>query len=231
VFIGHFAVAYASKRFAPRTSLGTLFVAAQWPDLLWPVLVLLGVERVQIAPGDTAATPLRFVSYPYSHSLPADVVWALLLAALYYGVRRYKAGAVAIAVGVVSHWVLDVIVHRADMPVWFAGPKVGLGLWNAPGVEMAIELAMLAAGLVLYARVTRPADRVGRYGTWVLVIVLLAAYLSSALGPPPSVAVVAWVGLIAGWLTILWAFWADAHRTPGTGPGSAGAGPATSTPR
>jgi hypothetical protein len=218
MFLGHFAVAYAAKRVAPRTSLGTLFIAVQWADLLWPVLVLFGIEHVAIVPGDTAATPLQFVSYPYSHSLIADLAWALILGGLYYGLRRYRTGALVVALGVLSHWVLDVIVHRADMPVLFGGPRVGFGLWNAPMAEMLLELAMFAVGLVLYARATRSADRAGRYATWALAAVLLAAYLSSALGPPPpSVAVVAWVGLIAGWLTVLWAYWADAHRehTPG----------------
>jgi hypothetical protein len=216
MFLGHFAVAYAAKRAAPRTSLGTLFVAVQWADLLWPALVLLGVEHVAIVPGDTAATPLEFVSYPYSHSLIALLGWALVLGGLYYGLRRDRAGAWVVALGVLSHWVLDVIVHRADMPVLLGGPKVGLGLWNAPVVEMVLELAMFAVGLALYLTTTRATDRTGRYATWALAAVLLAAYLSSALGPPPpSVAAIAWVGLIAGWLTVLWAYWADRHRAAG----------------
>jgi len=213
MFLGHFAVAYAAKRVAPRTSLGTLFIAVQWADLLWPALVLLGIEHVAIAPGDTAATPLQFVSYPFTHSLLADLAWGLILGGLYYGVRRYRAGAIVVGLGVLSHWVLDVIVHRADMPVLFSGPKVGFGLWNAPMVEMLLELAMFAVGLALYLRTTRPADRTGRYATWALAAVLLVSYLSSAFGPPPpSVATIAWVGLVAGWFTVLWAYWADGHR-------------------
>jgi hypothetical protein len=219
VFLGHFAVAYAAKRVAPRTSLGTLILATQWADLLWPALVLLGIEHVAIVPGDTAATPLHFASYPYSHSLIADLGWALILGGLYYGLRRYRTGALVVAAGVLSHWVLDVIVHRADMPVLFAGPKVGLGLWNAPVVELLLELAMFAGGLLLYARATRAADRTGRYATWALAAVLLLSYLASSLGPPPpSVATVAWVGLVAGWLTVAWAYWADEHREPADRP-------------
>ncbi len=232
MFLGHFAVAYAAKRVAPRTSLGTLFIAVQWADLLWPVLVLLGIEHVAIAPGDTAATPLRFVSYPYTHSLLADLGWALILGGLYYGLRRYRAGALVVALGVLSHWVLDVTAHRPDMPVLFAGPKVGFGLWNAPALERLLELAMFAVGLALYVRGTGPADRTGRYATWALTAVLLAMYLSASLGPPPpSVAAVAWVGLVGGWLIVLWAYWADGHRVPGAGPADAAPGPPRSAGR
>ena len=91
MFIGHFAVALAAKRAAPRASLGWLVVACQLPDLIWPVLLLAGIERARIEPGNTAFTPLAFDHYPWSHSLLLVVIWGAALAALYRlrgGLRR-----------------------------------------------------------------------------------------------------------------------------------------------
>ncbi len=215
MFIGHFAVAYGAKRLAPRTSLGLLFLGVQTPDILWPMLVLLGVEKVEIVPGEMAATPLKFVSYPISHSLIADLGWALLLGGIYFAARRYAVGAIALAIGVVSHWVLDVVTHEPDIPVFLSGgPRLGLGLWNSREATLLVELAMFAVGVAVYIRSTEARDRIGRLATWGLVAFLLIGYLSSAFGPPPpSVAALAW-GAQLGWLILVWAIWADAHRVP-----------------
>lgn len=215
MFIGHFAVAYGAKRFAPRTSLGMLFLAVQAPDILWPFLVLLGIERVEIAPGATVSTPLRFLSYPFSHSLVADIGWALLLGGIYFAVRRYPPGAIALGLGVVSHWVLDVISHAPDMPVFLSGgPLLGLGLWNSRWATLLVECAMFGAGVALYLRSTEARDRVGRIASWGLVAFLLIGYVASSFGPPPpSVTALAWTAQL-GWLILVWALWADAHRGP-----------------
>src|SRR5690348_16564043 len=111
MIIGHYAVGMAAKRWAPRTSLGTLVGAGVFLDLVWPVLVLTHVEVVQITPGATAANPLTFISYPWSHSLLMAVTWGLAFGGIYLGLRRYWAGAIAVAILVISHWFLDVIVH------------------------------------------------------------------------------------------------------------------------
>src|SRR3954447_26978834 len=126
MFLGHFAVALAAKRAAPRTSLGTLVLAAQLLDILWPVLLLAGVERVEIRPGDTAFTPLHFEHYPVSHSLATSIDWAGVFGTAYYAITRYRRGAVVIAALVVSHWALDWITHRPDLPLWPGGPLEGL---------------------------------------------------------------------------------------------------------
>ena len=154
MFIGHFAVGFASKRLAPQTSLGTLIAAAVMLDLLWPVFVLLGWEQVRIEPGNTAFTPLNFISYPISHSLLAAIGWATLFALLYYAVKRYRAGAVLIWIGVVSHWLLDFVVHRPDLPLYPGGPRLGLGLWNSILATVIVEGLMYAAGVWIYLRVT-----------------------------------------------------------------------------
>src|SRR4051794_13490518 len=118
MFIGHFALGFAAKRAVPRVSLAMLFVAAQFADLLWPALVLAGFEQVRIDPGNTAFTPLAFVSYPLSHSLLTLVVWGLLLGSIYRGIAGGRRSVVVLGVLVVSHWVLDWLTHRPDMPLY-----------------------------------------------------------------------------------------------------------------
>jgi hypothetical protein len=129
LFIGHFAVGFASKRVAPRTSLGTLMLAALFLDALWPVFLLCGIERVRIEPGNTAFTPLAFEHYPVSHSLFMALVWAVLFALLYRARTGFAAGALWVGVGLVSHWVLDFVTHRPDLPLLpFGSTRLGLGL-------------------------------------------------------------------------------------------------------
>jgi membrane-bound metal-dependent hydrolase YbcI (DUF457 family) len=213
LFIGHFAVGFASKRFAPKTSLVTLIAAAVLLDLLWPVFVLIGWEQVRIEPGNTAFTPLNFVYYPISHSLVAAFCWASLFAILYYIFSRYRAGTVLIWIGVVSHWVLDWITHRPDMPLYPGGPRLGLGLWNSVAATVILETLMYAIGVWIYFRVTRAKDRVGRWGLWAYVVVVALLYAANILSPPPTSVKLMLVGAIPfTWLLILWAWWCDRHR-------------------
>jgi hypothetical protein len=214
MFIGHFAVGFAAKRFAPRTSLGLLITAPIFLDLLWPVFVLLGWEQVRIDPGNTALTPLDFISYPYSHSLLMAVVWATLFAGVYLFFSRYTAGSVAIWIGVVSHWFLDVIVHRADMPLYPNGPKFGFGLWNSPAATVVLEGFIYCVGVFVYSRVTRANNRIGKWGFWLFVLVLVAFYVADLFSPPPqSITPLAIAALVFSGLLILWAWWFDRHRT------------------
>src|SRR5262245_47114382 len=135
MFIGHFGVGFGAKAKARTASLGTLFLAAQFLDLLWPTLLLLGIEQVEIAPGITKATPLDFTSYPISHSLLTACMWGLLFGTVYWLVREDLKIATVLGLCVVSHWVLDFVVHRPDLPLYPGdSPRVGLGLWNSvPG--------------------------------------------------------------------------------------------------
>src|SRR5262249_12597910 len=156
---GHFALGFAAKRAAPRVSLAVLFGAAQLADVLWPFLVAAGLEQVRIEPGNTAFTPLNFISYPYSHSLLLLLVWAILGGSASARFTRASAATAALlAALVVSHWVLDFATHRPDMPLYPGGPKVGLGLWNSVPATIAIESALYIAALWIYARATRPID-------------------------------------------------------------------------
>ncbi len=216
MFLGHFAVGLAAKRATPALSLGLLFAAAQFADLLWPNLVLAGVEKLEIAPGATAVNPLRFVSYPWSHSLVALFAWGVLLAALVALVRRgRRIEAVALVTVVVSHWVLDVASHLPDMPVTLTGDtRLGLGLWRSLPWTLAVELLLFGLGAGIYLRTTRARDRIGSAGLGVLLALLAAAYGASLVGPPPpSPQVVAWSAQ-AMWLFVLFGWWVDRHRAP-----------------
>jgi hypothetical protein len=215
MFIGHFAVGFAAKKFAPRTSMGALLAAPLLLDLLWPVFVLLGWEQVRIDPGNTRYTPLNLYHYPWSHSLLMSVVWATGFALIYYGITRYGTGAGVLWIGVVSHWVLDWVSHRPDMPLYPGGPKYGLGLWNSIAGTMIVELAMLGAGVWLYVRTTRARDQIGRYAFAAYVGLLLVLYIGDRCsGPPPSVGAIAWTGIVASLVLIPWAWWFDRHREP-----------------
>jgi membrane-bound metal-dependent hydrolase YbcI (DUF457 family) len=215
VFLGHYALAFGAKRVAPSVSLGTLFLACQFADLLWPTLVVLGVERVEVDPGNTLVTPLNFVSYPYSHSLVMLLVWSFVFAALYFAFRRGRIGAITVGLLVFSHYVLDVITHRPDMPVTLGGEtKLGFGLWNYPGTTLALESALFLIGLAMYVAVTRERDRIGRIGLLALVATLGAIYFAALYGPPPPNSQAVAIAGHLSWLFVFWAYWVDAHRGP-----------------
>src|SRR5690606_98856 len=156
MFIGHFSAGMPAKKVDPRISLGTLFLAAQFLDLLWPVLLLLGIEEVVIAPGHTAMTPLMFTHYPVSHSLVAVMGWAIVFGVIYYLLTGQARGAWLLGALVASHWFLDLIVHSPDLPLWPGSEQLwGLGLWNYPALTLLIEGAILVAGVYYYVRARR----------------------------------------------------------------------------
>src|SRR5215467_13558656 len=173
MFIGHYGVAFAARRAAPRTSLGVLVLAAQWVDLVWPIFLLLGWERVRVAPGDTRLTPLDFESYPWTHSLAAVLVWALAVGGV-AALRQGRRAGLVVGGCVASHWVLDLLVHRPDLQLApGVEARVGLGLWNVPAVALALEALFFFGGLALYVRATRPTSAGGRWGLAALVVFLL----------------------------------------------------------
>jgi membrane-bound metal-dependent hydrolase YbcI (DUF457 family) len=224
MFVGHFALGFGAKKAAPSVSLGTFFLAAQFADLLWPTLVLLGIERVAILPGATRVTPLDFVSYPYSHSLLALALWAVVFAGVYMAVRRARGrAALILAALVISHWVLDYVTHRPDMPLTLHGPvRVGLGLWQSLPGTLVVELTMFAIGVAVYVRATVAGDRIGSIGLWSLVAFLLIVYVANAFGPPPPSPAAVAGAAEAMWLLVVWAYWVDAHRRMKAQPSESG---------
>ena len=215
MFIGHFAVGFAAKRWAPRTSLATLMLAPLLADVLWPVLVLAGVEKVRIVPGFTAMNALALDDFPWSHSLLMDLVWAALLGALVARGAGGRRSGVVVGIGVVSHWVLDWITHAPDMPLWPGGPEFGLALWNSVPGTMIVESLMFAIGLWLYLGATRARDGIGAVALWALVALLALSYAMQPLvGTPPSVRAVVVSGLVAEAVILPWVWWLDRPRRP-----------------
>ena len=213
MFIGHYALGLAAKRLAPRTSLGTLFAAPTLADLLWPVLLLLGLEQSHVVPGPNPLLTLWLDDIPWSHSLFTLIVWGAVFGFLYKARGGDKRAAIVIAVLVVSHWVLDFVTHRPDMPLYPGGPKVGLGLWNYPVANVVIETVMLGAGVVSYLRTTRARDGIGRWGFWGMILLLAGGYYSSLFTPPPTdIKALAVGGIVFGWVYVLLAWWVDRHR-------------------
>lgn len=213
MFIAHFGVGFGAKSIAPKISLGTLFLAAQFIDLIWPTLLLFGLEQVRIAPGATVVTPLVFESYPISHSLLAVIGWAVLTGGIYYWLKRESKGALILSALVVSHWLLDLVVHQPDLPL-FPGSAtlVGLNAWSSLPLTLLLEGSLFAAGVWLYARATAAVDAAGRWGFYGLVGFLLLVYIGNLFGePPPNAMAIAWVGQ-AQWLLVLWGYWIDKHR-------------------
>ena len=211
---GHFAAAFAAKRFAPRTSLATLFVAAQLLDLLWAPFVFAGLEHFTIALAGTVP-PLVFDHYPWSHSLLAAFWWAMLAGGVAFGLGKDARGAIVVMALVVSHWFLDLVVHVPDLKlVPGAHEAYGLGLWRHPVAAFALELAMLGAGVAIYARATRASNRAGSWGFGSLVAFIAVLLAGSAFGPPPPSTNAVVVTDTAMWLLVAWAFGCDRARTP-----------------
>lgn len=213
MFIGHVALALAAKKVTPRVSLAMLVLAAQWADTLWPALLAVGVEEVRIDPGNTAFTPLAFVSYPYSHSLVALVAWGIAIGMIYRGIAGGRRTFVVLSSLVVSHWFLDYITHRPDMPLYPGGPKFGLELWASIPGTLAVECVMYAIGLWIYLSATRARDRIGRWAFIAFAVILFVAYIANVVGgAPPSVDAL-WMGAMAGVAVLAsLAWWADRHR-------------------
>jgi len=223
MFIGHFGVAFAAKRYSPRTSLGTMFLAAQLADLLWPILLLAGIEQVEIVP--TSKNPfltLDFINFPWTHSLVAECVLGAVFAAVIYAACRDTRRALIVGLLVPSHWLLDVVVHVPDLPLYPGGSaRFGLGLWRSPAATIVVECIVFFAGVFVYARSTNARDRIGRYGFWLLVLFLLGLYYASAAGPlPPNVKSLAVTALV-GWPLTLWPWWIDRHRAGACRPSGA----------
>lgn len=213
MFLGHIGVGLGTKSVFPRMSLGTLLLASLFIDLLWPSLLLLNIEKVEIEPGNTLMTPLNFTHYPISHSLFSVLIWACLFGAVFYALRRRMKEAVICGMVVLSHWLLDLLVHSPDLQlVPGLSTRVGLGWWNSLSFTLISELSIFIIGTALYCHRTRPVGRIGAIGFITMILLLLVIFLGNMFGPPPpNPRAIAWFGQ-AQWLIVLWGYWVEKRR-------------------
>jgi membrane-bound metal-dependent hydrolase YbcI (DUF457 family) len=215
MFVGHFGLSFAAKKVAPKVSLGTMFIATQFVDILWPFLLIFHVEKVAIVPNYTKTNALEFLYFPYTHSLLMGVVWGIVVGGIYWLIKKDKRGALIVGLGVLSHWLLDLIVHTADLPLTpFSDYKVGFGLWNQVLIAQIVEIALFLAGLYIYATFTKAKNKIGKWAFWSLAIFLLIFNFANTFGPPPPnslmtlfVSSVVLMAIIAGL-----AYWVDRNR-------------------
>ncbi len=223
MFVGHLGVAMAAKVVEPRVSLGVLVAAAYGVDLLWPIFLLAGVESVSVAPGATAFTPLAFEAYPWTHSLAMSLIWGGVAGGMLYVLGRGRRVATLVGAVVVSHWVLDAVVHAPDLPLWPRGPEVGLGLWHSVAGTLAVEGLLFAGALFFYLRAFPVTERGSRAGLAALVGVVVLIWLSGPFAPPPPGEEAVAVAGLALWILPFWAWRVEARRA-GRSPGPASAG-------
>jgi len=213
MFIGHFAVGFGTKEAAPQIKLGTLFFAAQFLDLIWPLLILAGIEHVRINPNVIPFLRLQLYDYPISHSLLTSLIWSGLVGSAYYLINKTKRNAFIVGCAVFSHWLLDFISHSPDLPLAPGlSTFVGLGLWNSTIATIIVESALFLLGIFFYLRTTKAKDKIGVVALWMLIILLGISYIANIVGPPPpDAAPVGWMAL-SMWLFIPWGYWIDRHR-------------------
>jgi len=217
MFVGHYAASLALKRFEKRVSLGVLFLAVQFVDIVFFPLVLLGIERLNIVENFTQSTHFELEYMPFTHSLVAFLIWASLAYAFFrWVIVKSNSVAIVVALAVMSHWLLDIVVHTPDMPVWSdASLKLGLGLWNNAVATYLLEAALLVAGLWLYLRSTSATSKTGKYGMGVFVVALLLVNIVNIFGPlqGDSKVVLAVTAVAAYLLFAAVAFWLDPKRS------------------
>ena len=214
MLVGHLAAGLVAKRVEPRLSLGTCVLAAMAADFLWCLFLLGGVEQVRFISGAGAANYLLASNIAWSHSLLLNLVWAALFALAYFLRRRYPRGAWVVFAAVLSHWLLDLVSHRPDMPLAPGMPgRLGLGLWGSLPATLVVEGGFWLFALLLYARATHPRSRAGVYVLWAgSALLTLAWYNNIAGSPPPNPRAAPIASLVFFSLLVAWAYWINRLR-------------------
>jgi hypothetical protein len=219
MFVGHYGVSFAACAADKRVPLWVWFVAVQWMDVVWSVLVLCGVEKLRITPGFTQANALDLYYMPYTHGLPGSILLSLILGAVVavFIPGRRALTAVLVAGASFSHWLLDLIVHVPDLPLYGDTAKVGLGLWRHVFVSFPLELLVLACGAWLYARAAAFATPGRRNLFWAFVAFLGIVQGLVNFGPPPgSPQAMAISALVSYAVLALLAAWVQRFSDPPT---------------
>jgi len=215
MFIGHFGLGLAAKRIAPNISLGTSLMAVQFLDLVWPTLLLLNAEHVVIHPELGGNRTLEFSDYPITHSLLFAIGWSMLFGSVYWLIKKDRREALILGAAVLSHWLLDLVVHFHDLPLFpWGSTKVGFGLWSSVEITTVIEGLLFGVGVYLYLRATVAKNKTARIVFWVLIVLLLLVQVSNFVAPPPvNVTALGWYGQFQ-WLFVALGYWADRHTVP-----------------
>jgi len=221
MFIGHYAAGFALKAVEKRASLGMLFIAAQFVDILFFSFVPFGIEKFNLVENYTAVNHMELYYYPYTHGLLSSFLWAGLI----YGLWRYIPGlraaprrvALVMALAVLSHWFVDLLAHTPDLPLLGDdSPKLGLGLWRHFTATYVVEVLMLAGGIMLYLRATTAQGVMGRYAMVVFGVFLVALYsytVTMPFDPELTPTMAGLMGLLLYVLLAGIAFWLDRYRT------------------
>lgn len=214
MFVGHYAAALIARRAEPRINLGTLVLAAMFADFAWCVFMIFGLEQVQFKSGMGAGKYFSATNMIWSHSLLMDVGWATLLALAYLLRRRYPRGALTIYLVVLSHWLLDFVSWRPDLPLAPGMHRyVGLGLWNSVPATLLVEGGFWLFAVILYVRWTRSKGLMATFVFWVGIGLLTLMWLNNIAGPPPQNPKTApFASLIVFSLTVAWAYWVNRLR-------------------
>ena len=209
MLVGHFSAGLVAKRIEPRVSLGTTVLAAMFSDVLWAVFLAAGIEHVAVAPG-VGKNRMIGLDIVYSHGLLPDILWAGLFAAIYFAIRKNARGAWVLFAAVLSHWVLDVISHRPDMPLApGVHPVLGFGLWNSRPATLLVEGGFWLLAIALYVHATKATGRAGIYGFWIVIALLTWIWFTNITTPPPPSGV---GSLVFFTLVIVWAYWMNRCR-------------------
>lgn len=217
MFLGHYGVAFAAKKAAPKVSLGWLFAAAQMADILWPFFLVSHVEQYAVEPGYTKVSAFHFISYPWSHSLLMDLLWGVLVGIGYYAFTKDRQGGLTLGLLVLSHWFLDLVVHVPDLPLSpFTALKVGLGGWNSLTATLIVELSCFFGGVIIYLNCTKAVTKPGRWLPGVLVALLAALFFFFTFSEPkPSPLPALFVSFMLMLAVIFFLAWlADRNRKP-----------------
>jgi len=217
MFVGHYAASLALKKFEKRASLGVLFLAVQFVDILFFPFVLLGIERINIVENYTPSTHFQLEYMPFTHSLLASVLWAGIAYAFFrWVVVKKHSVALVVAIAIFSHWMFDLVMHTPDLPLWSdTSMKLGFGLWNNAVVSYLLEATLLLGALWLYLGSTTASTKTGKYGMAVFVVFMLLMNIGNIFGPlqTDSKVVMSVSALAAYFLFAAIAFWLDKKRS------------------